>query len=178
MNQPNKIVHVNTFLELGDLFQASFDTIKIKLALAFVICLVVVAVIVYFFLLIGEREILLKVSPLFIGLPFLAIVGQIFRLRASCKKYFSSLSEAQRNAQFTFQDNTDGYDVATGNDFGHIAWESVSKVVEKPDYFRFYRNKFDSHILPKKGFHQASDIEVLREILRLRLGEKAKLLAA
>lgn len=177
MNLSSKVVHANATLNFDTLYRAGFDAIKIKLAVALVLCLIFVAATIGLFSYIGEGEILLKLSPLFIGLPFLAIFGQIFRLRAIIKRYLKSLSEAEHNIQFTFQATTDGYDVASGNNFSHFAWDSLTKVVEKPDYFRFYINKYNSHILPKEAFSQAADIEVLREILKFRLSEKAEILS-
>ena len=68
-----------------------------------------------------------------------------------------------------------GYDVVWGDNFSHVAWGSVRSVVEKTRYFQFRFNKYDSYIIPKRFFHNESEQELLREILRSNLGSKAKL---
>jgi hypothetical protein len=127
----------------------------------------------YFFIIIGEQTILLKTSPLFIGLPLVALGGQVLRLHATSRKYVAALSTSQRQHQYMFQSSSDGYDSASGGSFGHTVWKDVMQVVEKPGYFLIYLNRFEAGILPKRGF-QPADIPVFCDIVRSKLGGRAK----
>lgn len=62
-----------------------------------------------------------------------------------------------------------------GKNFGHVAWESVRKVIERP---QFDLNKYESIIIPKRFFSHASDEELMKAIIVSQVGHKAKLLAA
>ena len=68
-------IQVDTTIELKDYFQAYFDTAKTKLIIACLIVASVIAGFTYFYILIGEEKILLQFSPLFFGIPIVAIVG-------------------------------------------------------------------------------------------------------
>ena len=103
----------------------------------------------------------------------MAIVGQVLRLRVACKK---SLSD-KTTVQYMFQEQSDGYDLNWGNSFAHVSWESVLKIVEKPRYFRMDLDRVTAALIPKRAFHQASDMVVFRDIVRSRLKHKAQLFA-
>jgi hypothetical protein len=79
--------------------------------------------------------------------------------------------------QYTFYDHTDGYDVAYGDSFSHVSWNDVFKIVERRQYFQIFLSKYDAQLIPKKGFHQAADIDLLKSIFVAKLGSKAKLLS-
>ena len=105
----------------------------------------------------------------------MGVAGQVLRIHATCRKYFTSLSESQRQVHYMFTSNADGYDVHHGNSFSHIAWTDVSRVVELPLYFIIYFNPYDARVIPKRGFHQDSDIPWFKSIVRSKLSNKAKL---
>jgi len=167
-------LHVN--LELRDYFRYYLESIKRKLLIAGIIYAVVTAGFIYFFALIGESLTLLETSPLFIGFPAVAIIGQLLRTHASYRKYLASLSEEEESLDLVFRDPGNGYDVVTGDNFYHVGWSSVRSFVEKPRYFQFCFNKYQSFIIPKRFFRDDSEQDLLRQILRLRVGSKAKLL--
>ena len=75
-----------------------------------------------------------------------------------------------------FHENGDGFDIVSGKSFGHVAWENVRKVIEKPQYFQFVLNQYDSVIIPKRFLMHGSDEEVMKEIIVSQVGDKAKLL--
>lgn len=133
----SRIVHVDATIELKDYFHAFVDAAKTKLIIACLIVAIVIAAFTYFFILIDEQKILWELAPLFFGLPIVAIVGQFLRIHAEYRKYLADLSEAEKNVHFIFQEKGDGFDIVRGKNFGHIAWESVRGVVERPRYFRF-----------------------------------------
>ena len=172
----DKILQVDATVELKDYFHVYFDTAKTQLIIA---CLIVASVIVgfiYFFTLIGEQAILWQLSPLFFGLPIVAIVGQFLRVHASYRKYIRNLSDSEKNIHYLFHENGDGFDIVSGKSFGHVAWENVRKVIERPQYFRFVLNEYNSIIIPKRFLLQSSDEAVMREIIVSQAGHKAKLL--
>ena len=169
------LVHIDFSLERRDLFQASLQMGRRRLLVGIGIVSVFTAGLIYFFASIDELGILLQTSPLFIGLPIMGVVGQLLRIHATCRKYFTSLSEAQRRIHYMFTSNADGYDVQHGNSFSHIAWSDVSRAVELPLYFIIYFNPYDACMIPKKGFHQDSDIPRFKSLVRSKLSNKAKL---
>ncbi len=169
----NRTVHLDVELEVRDLFRASLDIAKYRLLAAVAIFAVLFAGLAYFFSIIDEKKIGLELSPLFVGCPLIAIVGQILRLRVACKK---SLSD-KTTVQYMFQEQSDGYDLNWGNSFAHVSWENVLKIVEKPHYFRMDLDKVSAALIPKRAFHQASDMVVFRDIVRSRLKHKAQLFA-
>src|SRR5215475_13153378 len=131
----NRIVHIDATLELKDYFHASLDASKTKLAIAFVIVVLMIAAFAYFFILIGEQKILWQLSPLFFGLPIVGIVGQFLRIHASYRKHLKDLAESEKSVHFMFPENEDGFDIVRGKNFAHVAWESVRRVIERPRYF-------------------------------------------
>jgi hypothetical protein len=153
-------VYIDFSLERGDLFKASLQIMKRRLLIGVGIVVVVVAGLIYFFALIDELGLLLQLSPMFIGFPILGIGGQLLRVHATCRRYFSSTAE--------------GYDVHHGDSFSHIAWTDVSKVMERSMFFLIYQNRYAVHLIPKRGFHQDSDIPRFKSIVRSKLGNKAK----
>jgi hypothetical protein len=168
-------VHIDFCLERRDLFQASVRMAKRRLLIGIGIVALFSAGLIYFFVLIGELGILLQLSPLFIGLPVMGVVGQVLRVHAICRKYFASLSESQRRIHYMFTDNADGYDLQHGDSFSHIAWTDVSKVVELPIHFLIYFTPYTAYVIPKRGFHQDSDIPRFKSIVRSKLGNSAML---
>ena len=169
-------IHVDFEIDRRDLFRANFDLAKWRLLTGIVVAVIPILGLTYFFILIDEKKILLELSPLFIGVPLVAVGGQVLRLHASCKKLVSGLSDSHRRFQYLFQAEADGYDLNCGESFSHVAWQDVLKVIEKPSYFLIYPNRFEARILPTRGFHQPADIPILRDILLSKLGAKAKLL--
>ena len=172
----DRILQVDVRIELKDYFHVYFDTAKTKLIVACGFVAAVIAGFTYFFTLIGEQKILWQLSPLFFGLPIVAIVGQFLRVHASYRKYIRDLSDSEKNVHYMFHENGDGFDVVNGNSFGHVAWESVRKVIERPRYFRFVLNKYDSVIIPKRFLLHGSEEAMLKEIIVSQLGNKVKLL--
>jgi hypothetical protein len=172
----NTIVHIDFSIETRDLFRANLSLAKVRLifGVGFSICLILGLVIL--FIAIDEKAILLETSPLFVALPLVAVSGQILRLHAVCRKYVASLTETGRRTQYMFYDYGDGYDVASGESFSHISWNDVLRIVEKPNSLQIYLSKYDIRIIPKRGFHQTADIDILRSMLLSSIGARAKLL--
>lgn len=98
------------------------------------------------------------------------------RLHAFCRKYVSRLTESQRQIQYMFSLHGDGYDVASGESFSHVSWNDVLKIIERPASFQIFLSEYAWQIIPKRGFHQNSDIADLRAMLLSSIGVKAKLL--
>jgi hypothetical protein len=176
LESKDKIVQVDATIELKDYFHAYLDATKTKLIIASLIVAIVIAAFTYFFILIGEQKILWQLSPLFFGLPIVAIVGQFLRLHASYRKYLRDLSDSEKNIHYIFREKGDGFDIVRGKNFSHVAWESVRKVKERPRYFRFVLNKYESIIIPKRFLLHGSDEKVMKEIIVSQVGNKTKLL--
>src|SRR6266576_2385982 len=92
-------VLVNFEIDRSDLFRVNMELAKWRFLVGVILIAVLACSVVYFFFLIGEREILLQTSPLFIGVPLIVWGGQILRLHATARKYVSALSESQRHVK-------------------------------------------------------------------------------
>lgn len=171
----DRTLQIDTTLDLKDFFHAYFDTAKTRLIIACLIVAALIAGFVYFFILIGEQKILWQLSPLFFGMPIVAIAGQFLRVHATYRKYIRDLSDTERNVHYIFREGRDGFDVMRGKSFAHIAWENVRKVIERPRYFRLELSKYESVIIPKRFLLHGSDEQVLREILVATGGHEVKL---
>ena len=172
----DRTLQIDTTIELKDFFHAYFDTAKTKLIIACFIVAAVIAGFIYFFTLIGEEKILWQLSPLFFGIPIVAIAGQFLRVHASYRKYIRDLPDSQRNIHYIFHEAGDGFDIVRGKSFSHVAWDNVRKVIERPRYFNFVLNQYESIIIPKRFLLHVSDEQVMREILLSTAGHKTKLL--
>lgn len=172
----DRILQLDGTIALADYFHAYLDTVKTKLIAA---CLVVVALIlffIYFFTLIGEQKILLQLSPLFIGLPIVGIVGQLLRIHASYRKYLQDLSESEKSVHYIFREPSDGFDIVSGKNFSHVAWDSVRSMIERPRYFRFVLGGPETLFIPKTFLKNNAEQELMREIISSGIGSKARLL--
>jgi len=168
------MIHVDFTMTHRDLFRASLELAKVRLIIGGAIVLLFIVLLVWFFWLIDQSLILLQVSPLLIGVPLLGLGGQLLRLHATQRKLFKNLSGSERRVQYHLEEDGDGYDVHYGDNFSHLVWRDLTKVVEKRKYFVFYVNGARTLVL-KNGFHQSSDIALFRQILTTQLGKKAKL---
>ena len=173
-----EILQVDATIELKVYFHAYFDLVKTQLIIACLIVAALIGAFTYFFILIGEQKILLQLSPLFFGVPIVVVVGQFLRVHASYRKYIKDLSDSEKNIHYLFHKNGDGFDIVSGKSFRHIAWDDVRNVIERPQYFRFVFNKYDSMIMPKRFLSRGSDAETLKEIIISQVGSKAKLLGS
>ena len=174
MNRAYTSVHVDFEINCRDCFRVNLALAKWRIIIGLAVACVPIVVLGYFFLLIDEAKLFLQLSPLFVALPLFAVVGQILRLHAACRKYISGLPPSQRQFHYLFQTESDGYDVTCSGSFGHVAWGDVLKAIEKPAYFLLYLNRYDTSLVLKSGFHVASDINVLRSILCAQLGARAR----
>lgn len=175
MDPSLQTVQVDFEIDRRDLFKANLDLAKWRILIGIVVAVILAVGLTYFFILIDEKKILLQLSPLFIGVPVVAVGGQVLRLHASCRKFVAGLPVSQRRFRYMFQAEADGYDLNCGESSSHVAWQDVLKVIEKPSYFLIYPNRFEARLLPMRGFHQPSDIPILRDILLSKLGPRAKL---
>jgi hypothetical protein len=170
-----RMLQVDVTVDLKDYFRAYLDATRTKLIVACLLVAALIAGFIYFFTLIGEQEILWKLSPLFFGAPVVAIVGQFLRVHASYRKYLKDLSDSEKKMHYLFRENGDGFDIVRGKSFSHVSWDNLRRVIERPQYFRFDLNKYESIIIPKR-FLPGSDEQTMKEILVSQVGQKAKLL--
>jgi len=172
----DKTVHLSLSVEFSDLFVPNLNLVKFRLLLSLGIGVSFVAVMVWIFLRLGEGPMLFETAPLFVVFPLFASVVPILRTYSMSRKFVSRLSSSQRQVRYTFSEPANGYEVAFGDSFSHIAWSDVSKVVEKHRYFVFFHFGREVRIVPKRTLQRAEDLESLRAIFFSNLGNRAKLL--
>lgn len=175
INRTDEDIHVVFSLEARDLFRASMDLAKFRLLLGFGISLSLVSGLVALFLWLDEKVILLQTSPLFIGIPLVAVGGQVLRLHAACRKYVSSLEQGRRRLQYSFAAKGEGFDVIWGKSSSYVSWDEVFKVVERPNYFQIFLTRLDVRAVPKRAFAKNEEITLLRKIFKSKLGRRATL---
>ena len=154
------------------IFRAHLSLYKWRFGIALLITASLIGSLIYFFLLIGEREILWQTSPLFIGVPLVGLFGQLLRLHATSRKYVSSLLPSQRGVRYAFRTDAGAYEVLFGDSYSLIAWADHLKALEKSGYFLLFHNRYDASIIPKSAF-EPNGISVFRRILKLQLGDRA-----
>lgn len=169
-------LQIDTTVELKDYFHVYFDTAKMHILIGVVVVLVFFAAAVYFFLLIGEQKILVQLIPLFLGVPLVALAGQLLRVHASYRKYIKKLSDEEKQIHYIFKDDSDGFDMIRGASFAHFAWSNVSRIVERPGYFNFAFNDYQSVIIPKRFFRDETEIKLMRQIVGATSVKDRKLL--
>ena len=170
-------VRLEYTLNARDIFRASIGLAKYRILLGLGFSLSLVAGLIILFATIDEVPILLKTSPLFIGIPLLAVGGQVLRLHAASRKYVASLPAPQRQNRLIVSDMNNGLDVISGESSGHISWNDIQKVTEKRDAFLVYLNKYDIRLIPKVAFHDVNQLETLRSIFTAKLDSRAQLLS-
>jgi len=175
MLDKTRTLQIDATIDLRDYYQAYFDGAKTKLIVACLVVAALIALFVYFFILIDEQKIMWQLSPLFFGMPIVAIAGQFLRVHASYRKYIRDIPESERSLHYIFREGGDGFDVMRGKSFSHVAWENVRKVIERPRYFRFVLSQYESVIIPKRFLSHASDEQLLKGILVSTVGSKAML---
>jgi hypothetical protein len=154
------------------IFRACLSLARWRLALAALFIALLLAGLIFFFMLIGEQKILWQTSPLFIGIPLLGIGGQILRLHATARKYVSSLLPSQRVVRYAFRADAGAYEVLFGESYGLISWSDHLKAMEKPDFFLLFLNARDITVIPKSAFEPLG-IPGFRNILKSKLGDRA-----
>jgi hypothetical protein len=169
-------IHIDFSVDARDLFRASIDMAKLRLLLGLGFSLALITGLFIFFVIIDEKLILLQTSPLFIGIPLLAVGGQVLRMHAACRRYVSSLSPLQRRMQYFFSEEANSYDVASGDSTGRISWNDVLKVVERRRVFLIFLNKFDVRLIPKRAIQSTEQSALFRRILVAKLGGRARLI--
>ncbi len=86
---------------------------------------------------------------------------------------FRMLKSFQKDRKYTFL--YDGFMISNEKSFSNINWESLHKVVETKHNFIFFITRRESQVIPKKCFNHPYEIKGLKEILKAKLGNKAKL---
>ncbi len=163
-SQP-RTLQIDTTVELKDYFLVYFDSAKIQLIIGLAVILLLFGAIAYFFVLIGEQKILLQLVPLFLGLPLVALVGQLLRVHASYRKYIKKLSIEERQVHYIFKEDGDGFDMVRGASFAHFAWSDIRRIIERPGYFNFTLNDYQSVIIPKRFLRDESERQLIDAIL-------------
>lgn len=170
-------VRLEYTLNARDIFRASIGLAKYRILLGLGFSLSLVAGLIILFAMIDEVPILLKTAPLFIGIPLLAVGGQVLRLHAASRKYIASLPAPQRLNRLILSDMNNGLDVVSGESTSHISWNDIQRVTEKRDVFLVYLNKYDIRLIPKVAFRDVAQLEALRSILTAKLDSRARLLS-
>lgn len=110
-------------------------------------------------------------------LPTLALfIGGLgwFQVRRAARRLAESPELGGEGVSFTFDDQR--IVIRSALSFGESAWEALYGARETKDAFLLYRSKEIFHFVVKRTLRSPDDVTALRELIRSKLGDKAKLL--
>lgn len=87
---------------------------------------------------------------------------------------YSAARDFQKRTHYGF--SGDHYEASDGRSSARISWESVLKAVESNHSFNLFFSRTLFAVIPKRCFKTDADIQTLRSILKVALGEKTKVL--
>ena len=113
----------------------------------------------------------------FLILVFLLVVTTVLTmplfLRWNFRRQLKSFPAAQGVQTFTF--NGEGLQITGSLGNSEIKWEAITKALESSNEFLFYISNNFSYFLPKRAFSSSEHQITWREVLKDKLGDKAKL---
>jgi len=171
--EEKRSIEINVQLEFQDFWQVLFwQTIKrfwLMYLLTLVITLPVISMIFYALLTNPEK---IKFSPVIILplLPLLAVLMSQWSVYSSAKK---SMASVKGKTLWIFSE--DDFKVFTPVARNESDWESLEKIEEKSKAFLLYPQKNVFMLVPKRFFESEAQIQEFRELVREKLGSKAKL---
>ena len=175
LDTPTKTLHLDGDVELRDLLRLSLEAIKTNLIIGVTICLLLFAAVTCFFVSIDESKMLPDILPIFVGIPCIVVIGRTLQVYVECRKVMADLKKSGRTVHYLFHEDGDGYDVMTGKNFSHAAWEGLTRASESPHFFRWDFGKTSVWAVPKRFFKSEAEVRMMRKLLHSKLGEKAKL---
>ncbi len=107
----------------------------------------------------------------FVGTLTILLFLDIYR---RCIFQANKLSEIAKPSKSSFSEK--GIESKTPTTSSNREWESYAKVYETKTDFIFFQQENAFATIPKRFFKSETEIEELRELLRRKLGEKAKLI--
>jgi hypothetical protein len=112
----------------------------------------------------------LDVRMIFPFLPFLIILFSLYSVYSISKK---SLALTKGKIQYSFGEDTYKVRAFIGN--SELKWEGLQEIRETAKDFLFIQQKPRFVVIPKRWFQNEPQIVQFKELVRRKLGDKAKL---
>jgi hypothetical protein len=107
---------------------------------------------------------------LFFAMGFLILLpGLLYLLGLQTAR---GLSPAQRTTRYSV--TSDSIHVESGVGESRLSWQAVQAADESPSYFYMWPSKGIVYPIPKRGFRDPTGVDRFRELLRQKLGKKAR----
>lgn len=100
------------------------------------------------------------------------LVGLPSILYLSTKSMFRKMSLEQRSIRYRF--TNESIETVTGYGSSNVSWTAIQRVAETSSAFYVSSQKNLYQIVPKRSFQAAAEIERFRELVRSKLGKKAR----
>ena len=103
------------------------------------------------------------------AVPFVFLPASYYSLRKLAKK----LAAATEKTHFTLSEN----EIETKSSLrsSKLSWENYGKIQETKEDFVCYLNNYTFHPIPKRFFKDVRQINEFKDLVREKLGDKAKL---
>ncbi len=99
----------------------------------------------------------------------------VFLLNIGLKKYFDSNKRFQQEGSLSF--DLEGVKSFSDNYFNFIKWTDIYKIMESKEDLLIFISTIECHIIPKRFFKSAEDLEKVKEIIKQKVDpKKVKLL--
>jgi ABC-type multidrug transport system fused ATPase/permease subunit len=103
------------------------------------------------------------------AIPFVFLAASYFSLRKLARK----LAKATEETHFTFSENE--VEINSSSRSTKTSWKNYEKIQETKEDFVCYLNNYTFHPIPKNSFKNEQQLNEFRELVREKLGGKAKL---
>lgn len=166
-------IEIDVQLEFKDFWKVLFwKTVKIfwlMYLLTLVISLPLLSVYVYSLTTNPDK---VKFSPAIIlpALPLLAVLFSQWPIYSAAKH---SAASVKGKTKWVFSE--DEFEVFSAVSRNESDWQSLEKVEERSEVFLLYPQKNISMLIPKRFFEDETQIQDFKELVREKLGDKAKL---
>ena len=175
MNE-RKPIEIEIELNEGDFWRVSFAG-RIKRFLLVNLIYLPIALLMLYFVAFGaganplseKNWSLLFVFFVIIAIPFVFLIFGQHSLRKLAKK----LAKASEKTHFTFSENEIETNSLTRS--SKLTWDNYEKIQETNEDYVGYLKNYTFHTIPKRFFKSEEQIIDFRELVRAKLGDKAKL---
>ena len=110
-----------------------------------------------------------------LAIPLLMLSFSYYSFISEARKQISSLSDSEKIFQMIFNTDGSGFDYIYGENFSHIAWNSITDASEKNAYF-VLTLRAQPLIIPKRIFKNVEEIFFFRKLLSENVVSKPEFL--
>ena len=175
MNE-RKPIEIDVELNEGDFWRVSFAG-RVKRFLLITLIYLPIALLIMYFVAFGaganpfseKNWSIIIVLFIICAIPFVFLPAVYFSLR----KLAAKLAKASEKTHFTFSENE--IETNSISRSSKLTWDNYEKILETNEDYVGYLKNYTFHTIPKRFFKNEEQILAFKELVREKLGEKAKL---